>query len=206
MGEPFGAGDHAVEPVAMQHQKLPAVGGFVDRFVHDLDAGDHAAAIAAEDFVVIAGHIDHARAGIDLAQQAFDHPVVRFGQYQRRLSRQPSTMSPTRRACRSVVGQEIGQHFGLAAARAQMRVGNEDGAVPADRLEWLKRSRAMGTRAVRAALDLHVRGIRALRSLTRPARPSGPPARRAAKSLGAVWHPACLRIATALLHCRNKIL
>ena len=38
MGEPFGATDHTIELIAVDHQKAFAVGGFVDRFAGHFDA------------------------------------------------------------------------------------------------------------------------------------------------------------------------
>ena len=67
MGEPLGAADDAVELVAMDDQQAQAVGGFVDRLERDLDAGDAAADIGAQEFVVIARDVDDARAVIDLS-------------------------------------------------------------------------------------------------------------------------------------------
>src|ERR1700753_2129530 len=71
--EPLGAGDDAVETVAMQHPEPLSGRGFMDGFVDDLDPTEKPARIVAGEFVMVAGHEDDARACIDLAQHFLHH-------------------------------------------------------------------------------------------------------------------------------------
>ena len=62
--------DHHVEHVAVHDQITAAVGGVVDRGLDHFDAAKMSAVIIAQEFVVIAGHVDDARALARLAQTA----------------------------------------------------------------------------------------------------------------------------------------
>ena len=130
MGEPLGAGNDTVKAVAMQHPEALAVGGFMDGFVHDLDAAEQPAGIVAGKFIVIAGHEDDAAARIHLAQHLRHHFVLGFGPVPAALHL-PAVhdIADQEQRFAFIVGQEVGQRFGLAAARSQMRVGDEDGAM-----------------------------------------------------------------------------
>ena len=133
MGEPLGIADHAVELVAVQHQKAQPVGGFVDRFAHDLDAGDAAAAIGAQEFVVIAGHVDDARAFVDLASGLRHARALRLAPVPAafKLPAVDDVADEIERVA-GIAREEIGEQLGLAAARAQMGVGDENRAVMAE--------------------------------------------------------------------------
>ena len=137
MGQPSGAGDDAVELIAMQHQKTPAVGGLMDRFVRDLDAGEKAARIVAGEFVVIAGHEDDAGAIVDLGKNFGHHAALRLVPVPAALELPAiDDVADQKERVAFVVREEIGQGFGLAAAGTQMRVGDENGAMAAARPDW----------------------------------------------------------------------
>ncbi len=130
MRQPLGATDDAVETVAMQHPEPLSRGGFVNGFVGDLDTAEQPARIIAGEFVMVARHEDHARAAIDLAQHFVDD-VLLGGRPVPAALQLPAIDNVADQIERVafVVDQEVGQGLGLAAARAQMGVGDEDGAV-----------------------------------------------------------------------------
>ena len=130
MGQPLGIGDDAVETVAVQHQIAPAVGAFMDGFIDDLDAAEQAPGIVAGEFVMVAGHEDHAHAGIHLAQDFGDYMVLRERPVPAALHL-PAVhdIADQEQGVAIVMGEEVGKRLGLAAAGAQMGIGDEDGAV-----------------------------------------------------------------------------
>jgi hypothetical protein len=82
---------------------------------------------------VIAGHVDHLRAGARLAQDFLHHLVLRFGPVPGAFEPPPvDDIADQVDRVGIDMAQEVEQIVGLAAARAQMRVGNPDRAVPAD--------------------------------------------------------------------------
>ena len=136
MGEPFGIGDHPVEAIAMQHPKPLAVGAVMDGLMDDLDAAeldpteDLAPSIIAGKLIVIAGHEDDAGAGIDLAQDFGHHLVLCFGPVPAALELPAiDNVADQIERVAVVMGQKVGQRFGLAARRSKMGVGNKDGAM-----------------------------------------------------------------------------
>ncbi len=197
MGEPFGVGDHAVEAVAMQHQKSPAVGGLMDRLVHDLDAGEHAARIVASELVMIAGHEDHACAGIHLAQQFCDHPALRVRPVPAALELPAiDDVAHQKQRVARIAREEIGEHLGLAAARAQMGVGDEDGAMATCAAERFARSRPGGG-ATRGGAQPYARGKAGNLSLDQANSAIG--RLRFANQRRSARRIACLQIATCML-------
>ena len=76
-GEPFGIAHDDVEFVAMDDQEAPSVGRRMDDAIDEDDAAEGQADILAGEFIMIARHIDDARALADLAQELLDHVVVR---------------------------------------------------------------------------------------------------------------------------------
>src|SRR5580698_7912215 len=154
MREPFGTGDDAIEPVAMQHQKALAIGGFVNGLAGDFDTREQPSHIIAGEFVMIAGHEDYASAAIDLCQD-FGHDAIL------RLVPVPAALElPTiddvahqKESAAFIVRQEIGKRFRLAAACAQMSVGNEDGAVAVSRSDRRAFSQTSGGKAVSCTLE-----------------------------------------------------
>ena len=126
MREPARIGDDAVELIAMDDEKAPPVGGFVNGIHSDLDARERQSAIIAEHLVVIAGHIDDARAVLDLGEDGVEHARVR-GRPEPILLQPPAIDDVADKIERLaiIVGEEVGQKFGFTTARAQMDVGNK---------------------------------------------------------------------------------
>jgi hypothetical protein len=129
-GEPARVAHDAVELVAMDHQQLPAVGRQVDRLRFDTDVTEGELAVLTRRLVVIARDIDDVGALARLAQHFLHDVVVRLG---------PVPPAPQTPAIDDVAHevevfalvflQEVEQHLGLATARAEMDIGNEDGAM-----------------------------------------------------------------------------
>jgi hypothetical protein len=74
--EPARLRDYQIEMVAVNDQIAPAVRAQMDRVLDNLDAAEMRAVIIAQEFVVIARHIDDARAFARLAQKFLHHVVV----------------------------------------------------------------------------------------------------------------------------------
>ena len=111
----------------------------MDGLARDFDAGEQAARIVAGEFVMVAGHEDHPRAIVHLGEDLGHHAALRFVPIPAALELPAiDDVAHQKQGGAFIMGQEIGQRFGLAAARAQMRVGNEDGAVIA---AWTERRR-----------------------------------------------------------------
>ena len=87
------------------------------------------AVIAAQEFVVIAGHIDDAGALARLAQKLLHHVVVRLRPVEAGLQR-PAVDDVADQIDRVglVEAQKVEQLARLAAARAEMNVGDEERA------------------------------------------------------------------------------
>ena len=104
------------------------------RLARDLDAREQAPGIFAGEFVMIAGDENDAGAVIDFGENLRHHAALRFRPIPAALEL-PAVydVAHQKQGAALVVGEEIGQGFTLAAARAQMRVGDEDGAVTAQR-------------------------------------------------------------------------
>ena len=133
-GQPARVVDDAVERVAMHDQQPLAVGGDVDGLVHHLHVAERHAVVVAQRLVVVAGHVDDARALARLAQQLLHHVVVALRPVPAALQAPAvDDVADQVDLVGVVVLQEIEQELGLAAARAQMNVGDEDGAVVIDR-------------------------------------------------------------------------
>ena len=122
---------HQVEDVAVHDQIAAAVGALVDGVLHHLDAAEMGAVIAAQEFVVVARDVDDARTLAALAQQFLHHVVMRLRPIPRRAQRPAvDDVADEVNGVGFVVAQEVEQFFGLAAARAEMHVGNEESAKP----------------------------------------------------------------------------
>ena len=131
--EPFGVAHDDVELVAMHDEKAPPVGGDMDRVAHDLDAAERQAQELPREFVVIAGHEDHARAAPHFAQQLLDDVVMRLRPIPARF--QPPAVDDVadqKNRVGVVMAQEIQHQFGLAAARAKMQIRHENRAIAGD--------------------------------------------------------------------------
>jgi hypothetical protein len=130
--EPLGVAHDAVELIAMQDQIALAVGALVDRLAHHLHAAEIQSAIIARSLVVIARHVDDLGAFARLAQDLLDDIVMR-------LRPEPGAFEPPAiddvadqiEIIALVMLEEIEQQLGLAAARAQMHVRDEDGVAAA---------------------------------------------------------------------------
>jgi hypothetical protein len=75
-GDPARVLDDHVEMIAVNHEVAPAVDADVKRRLDDFDAAEMRAVIVAQELVVIARHVDHARALARLAQQLLHYVVV----------------------------------------------------------------------------------------------------------------------------------
>jgi hypothetical protein len=95
----------------------------------DVDAAEMQVEIVAQHLVVVARHVDDARALARLAQQLLDDVVVRLVPVPAAL--QPPAVDDVADEVDRlgvVVAQEVEQEVGLAAGRAEMDVGEPDRA------------------------------------------------------------------------------
>ena len=131
-GQPFGVPHHHVEDVAVDDQIAPAVGGDVHGRLAHLDAAEMRAVEFAQEFVVVARHIDDPGALAALAQKLLDHVVV--GLRPEPAGFQPPPVDDVADEVdrvRLVMLEEFEQRLRLASLRAQMHVRDEEGAVAA---------------------------------------------------------------------------
>ncbi len=120
---------HLVELVAMQQQVAPAVGGDVDVLAPDFDVAEGNAVVFAHRLVVVAGDQHHALAVAGAAQDLLHHGVLRRGPMDAAIHRpEVDDVADQKQVLAFVVSQEVEQTVRLAAASAQMDVGNEDRA------------------------------------------------------------------------------
>ena len=127
--QPARALHHAVVEIAMHHPQAPAVGRDVDAVLHHLDTAEAVLQVAPGELVVVARRIDHVGALARLAQDLLHHVVVGL---------RPEPAPPQLPAVDDVAhqvqalaldhAQEVQQRLGLAAGRAQVHIGDEDGA------------------------------------------------------------------------------
>ncbi len=119
-----------VELVAVDDQIALAVGGGVDRLPPDLDAAEGQAEELARELVVVAGHEHHARAAPHLAQKLLHDVVMRLRPVPART--QPPPVDDVADEVDRVgldVPKHIEDQIGLAAARAEMEIRQEQRAV-----------------------------------------------------------------------------
>src|SRR5262249_8676902 len=140
----FGIGDDTVELIAMEDEQSLAVGRFVNCLADHLNTGKLALAIIAQELVVISGNVDDARALIDLAQD-FAHD--------RRLRGRPvpaplqlptvDDVADEKKRVACVAREKVREQFGLAAARPEMSVGDENRSMVAlgDALRMRRKAR-----------------------------------------------------------------
>ena len=123
--------DDHVEHVAVHDQIAAAVAAFMDCRLHHFDTAEMGAVVVAQEFVVIAGQIDDARALAGFAQKLLHHVVVRLRPVPAR-PQLPAVDDVADQIDRLgiVIAQEIEQPFGLAAARAEMNIGNKESTEP----------------------------------------------------------------------------
>ena len=133
---------HEIELVAMDDEVAPSVGAVVDGVLDHLDAAEMRAVKAAQEFVVIARHVDDARALARLAQELLHHVVVRLRPVPAGLER-PAVDDVADQVDRLgvVVAQEVEQRSAWQPAGAEMHIGDEQCAkiprtvaVPHDRV------------------------------------------------------------------------
>ena len=100
----------------------------------DLDAAEMRAVIAAQEFVVIAGHVDDARSLAALAQELLHHVVMGLRPVPAGFQR-PAIDDIADQVDRVgvVMAEEVDELVGLASARAEMHVRHEQGAIMAHR-------------------------------------------------------------------------
>ena len=124
--EPTRLRHHQVEDVAMNDQIAAAVGAGMHGVLDHLDAAEMGAVVVAQEFVVIAGHVDDAGALARLAQQLLHHVVVSLRPVPVRAQRPAvDDVADEIDGLGFVPAQEIEQPLGLAAPRAEMHVGDE---------------------------------------------------------------------------------
>ena len=121
--------DDGVELVAVDDEEVAAVGGLVDGAVGNDDAAEMGALERTQELVVVAGDVDDAGALAALAQQLLDDVVVALRPVPG--AAQPPAVDDVAdedRWSRRRGAQEIEQEFGLRRLRAEMDVGEEQGA------------------------------------------------------------------------------
>ena len=122
--------DDDVEFVAMHDEIALAVGGGVDRLAPDLDAAEGQSEELAGELVMVAGNENHPRAAPHLAQKLLHDVIVRLRPVP--ADPQPPAVDDVADQVdriRLVVAKQIENEIGLAAARAQMQIGEEQRAV-----------------------------------------------------------------------------
>jgi hypothetical protein len=124
--EPARVFDHHVEHVAVHDQIAAAVGTFVDRRFHHLDAAEMRAVIIAQELIVVAGQIDETGALAGLAQKLLYHVIMRLRPIPA-LAQLPTVdnVADQINRVRIMITQEVEKPFSLAAARAEMNIRNE---------------------------------------------------------------------------------
>ena len=128
--EPFGVRDDDVELVAVDDEEAAPVGRLVDHRFLDVDATEVHAEVGAGELVVVARHEDDLGALAHLAQQLLHHVVVRLRPVPAAAQRPAvDDVADEVDHLRVVVAQEIDEELGLAAALAEVDVGDEEGAV-----------------------------------------------------------------------------
>ncbi len=128
-GEPASIEHDAVELIAMQHKQAAPVRGGVDVFADKLDAAEVEPGIVAERLVMVARHVDHARAALRPLEDGAHHVIVARRPVPA-LAQLPAVNDVADQIERLALGrlQEIEQQIGVAAGGAEMRVRDPDGA------------------------------------------------------------------------------
>ena len=120
----------------MSRRLLSAVG--VIGVIGDFDAAEKGADIAAREFVVIAGHVDHAAALAHLAQQLLDDIIVGLRPIPAVLELPAVDHVADEIDGRGIImPEEIEQKLGLTTAGAKVNVGQEKRAVKNRLWFWL---------------------------------------------------------------------
>jgi hypothetical protein len=119
-----------IELVAVHDQQAAAIGGDVDRAAADAHHRQRQAAETTYRAVVVAGNVDDLGAGAAQRVQRLDHAVVR-GAPGRAPLRQPPQVDDVADEVEPPAtqrGEEFRQFPGMAMARTEVHVGEEDRA------------------------------------------------------------------------------
>jgi hypothetical protein len=159
VGQPFGALDHAVEVVAVNHPQPASIGELVLCLLDHLDAPEVVAQVLARKLVVVSGHEHDARSFASLAQQLL-HDVV--------VGLRPVPAAPQLPAVDDVADEverlavqgakEVQQRLGLAAGRAEVDVG-DPGRAHAKRLRVRLLGGCFGRGVADAGRGRRARGV-----------------------------------------------
>jgi hypothetical protein len=123
--------DHHVEDVAVHDEIAAAVGSLVDRGLDHFDAAKVSTIVIAQEFVVVARHVDHARALARLAQKLLHHVIVILRPVPAGFELPTvDDIADQINGVGVVVAQEIEEAVSLATARAEMNVGDEERTEP----------------------------------------------------------------------------
>ena len=118
--EPLVALDDAVVLVAVDHQQMAPVGGLVVHLVAQVDVAELEVAVAAQEFVVIAGDDEHPAPALGLGEHAPDHVGERLRPVAPGLEA-PAVdhVADQVETLAVVLLEEVRQRGGAAAARAR---------------------------------------------------------------------------------------
>jgi hypothetical protein len=126
-GQPFGMAHHHVEGISMHDEVALAVRCDMHGLLHHLDAAEVVTGKIAQEFVVIAGDVDHARALAGLAQELLHHVIVGLRPIPAAFQL-PGIDDVANQidGLGIVVTKKVEQHARLTSARAQMYVRNKE--------------------------------------------------------------------------------
>lgn len=128
--EPWRVVGAAVERVAVNHQEPPALLGDMRGFAHQAHSAKVHVDIVAQRFVMVAGNVDDLGSFTRLAEQLLNDVVVALIPIDR-LAQPPAVDDVADQV--QVLGfgmaEKIEQELGLAAARAEVDIGDPDRAV-----------------------------------------------------------------------------
>ena len=133
--EPAAALDHAVELIAMQNEQTLAERRRVDTVALDHEITEHRADELPEIFIVVARYVDHACAVLGFTQNRTQHvvvllrPVERFAQ-----APEVDDVADEIKIVGVNISEEGEKRRGIAAARTEMDIRNEDAANPMTRI------------------------------------------------------------------------
>src|SRR6202043_605382 len=108
-----------------------AVGSLMDRGLDHFDAAEMGAVIVAKEFIMVAGHVDDARALARLAQKLLHHVVVVLRPVPAGFQLPAiDDIADQINGVGVVVAQEIEEAVSLATARAEMHIGDKERTEP----------------------------------------------------------------------------
>ena len=137
--EPFHILHHSVEFVAVNDQDAFAGGGNVDCSLLDFDVAVGAAEIGHQ-LVVISRDVDHVRAFAGFAEDFLNHVVVLLRPINSATQRPDiDEVADDIERLEIVLAQKVEQSGGVAAARAQVRIGDPRGAIASRRKQFVSR-------------------------------------------------------------------